>query len=142
MLYIIHLVNNINIPNINFSGGYIKGINFDMKGNPSNVQYYLKEQENAFCFSADSITTDIEIDKIYYKKSIFEFDAKVKYEIDRGLSMHQCYSFGVQVHEGKQLPAINVLESKIEIDPKRSDIKITGNIAASLLSGIKNLMAN
>ena len=142
MAYILSLLNDIKIPTIHFKGGFVKGVHFSSKGNPDKVDFILKEEENAFCFNAEDISADIDIDRIYYKISFFKFDAEIKYHINKGLNMHQCYQFADQIVHDKRLPALHVKESKIDINSDRSNISIKGNAAAQVLEGLKDLMAN
>lgn len=91
MLYLLKEVSDTKISDVKFSGGYLKGIDFATKGTPSKVDFYLKDKENAFCIRTDDISAKASVDSLSYSVSKLNIKGSIKYDINKGLSMNQCY---------------------------------------------------
>lgn len=140
LAYAVGIVNSLQIPDVSFSGGYIKGIKVHAEQNPDHMDFYLEEKHNAFCMSMEKLSAFFEIEKVYYKVAGIKIKGKVKMVIDKGFSFKACYQMSSQFVDGKQLPAINVIESKVDLDPNRSKLEIKGNTIAKLGNAIKNIL--
>ena len=81
MTYVLKQLSNIDIPDVYFKGGYLKGITFETGGNPNKLEFYLRETENAFCIRSEDITADVVVAKIYYGVAGVKFKGAVRYYI-------------------------------------------------------------
>jgi hypothetical protein len=78
------------IADIKFKGGYIRGMNIHVDTDPEEVKFYLDPKHNAMCIEIINLSAFIGIDKVYFKMAGFKLDAKVDYDIKNGFSMTEC----------------------------------------------------
>ena len=64
--YILSIVNGLDLPEINFTDGYMKGMKLNVKQNANSLIFIPYESENALSFQISNIIADLNVNQFAY----------------------------------------------------------------------------
>jgi hypothetical protein len=130
--YILSIVNTLDLPEITFTDGYMKGMKLNVKQNANSLIFIPYESENALSFQISNIIADLNVNQFSYTGLPLPVRGYLKVSM-QGIYLRVKVKF--QKHftrEGRILPQINITESKFEIDTKKVQFDLGGNFLLAI----------
>jgi hypothetical protein len=130
--YILSIVNKLDLPEITFTDGYMKGMKLIVKQNSNSLIFIPFESENALSFQISNIIADLNVNQFAYTGLPLPIRGYLKVKM-QGIFLRVKVKFQkLYTREGRVLPQINITESKFEIDTKKVQFDLGGNFLLAI----------
>ena len=137
--YLMNILKTVNIPDIDFHGGYIHQNTFAITEAASNVQVSADPENNGLVLSVDSLAANFHSSSFRYKLSILLCKGSVSVDISH---MTVRATIGVTTQKlanGKTVPSFTIPKVYIDLPKDHLNIHIHGNVVAKIADAFKKL---
>ncbi len=127
----------MNIPRINFDGGYVDRVNINLGIRDNNsVSLAFNQKSNGAVLRAFNIDGEI-TGIIKYKVLFVTVDANFRVTFDYGaVSMQTTFPLSTQIVNGRQIPKVDIANFFMNIDASKIKISLSGSVIADILDKI------
>jgi len=137
--YLMNVLKDVNIPDIDFHGGYIHQNTFVITEAASNVQISADPENNGLVLSVDSLAANFHSSSFRYKLSILLCKGSVSVDISH---MSVKATIGVTTQKlanGKTVPSFTMSNVNVDLPKDHLNIHVHGNVVAKIADAFKKL---
>ena len=135
--FVMNIINNLTIPEIDFDGGYIKENEIHITETSKNVNISTDVADNGFEFRVDDLKAKFHSGQFKMKKLLITAKGSIDVSMDE---IDVDIKIGVRTAKlpnGRYVPFLTVPRAKVDINRKKMDIKIHGNFVTKIAKAFK-----